>query len=53
MPTKAAGSEELHRLHMKTVTRTKRSDRGHNRCQCQQDQTDAIKMAWACVTDEG
>ena len=31
----------------------KRSDRGHSRYQCQQDQTDAIKMAWACVSDEG
>jgi len=37
----------------KTVSQTKRSHRGHNRDQFQQDDTDAIKMAWAYVTDEG
>ena len=38
------------KIHIKAGSQTKQSDRGHNRMM---GQTDAIKMAWACVTDEG
>ena len=48
MPVKIAGSEELCGLRIKTASQTKRSA---NRYQCPTEQTDAIKMAWACVVD--
>ena len=49
MPVKIAGSEELCGLHKKTASQRKDQTTCTN---VQSEQTDAIKMVWACVMDE-